>query len=152
LLSARVIEIFALAVRHVLVGLLDAREHLFVERLLETGGRFHHRLGVIGLGLEISQDVFVGLSLVSHPPVFVRNRIAMDLRGLRDFFGDWRFWWLFLSKHLNSIQYDKRRQRGGRQQNRWFEFHDSSALTKFFGIKQAGRDQVCDFSAKPEAR
>jgi len=38
LLGACVIEIIALAVRHVLVGLLDTSEHLFVERLLETGG------------------------------------------------------------------------------------------------------------------
>src|SRR6266542_5101539 len=112
LLGARVIEVIALAIGHVLVGLLDAREHLFVERLLETGGRLHHRVGVIGLGLEVGQDVFVGLRLVGHPGVIVRDRVAVDLRGLRSLPGGRRFRRLFLSSHLLKNNRRNRRPPG----------------------------------------
>jgi hypothetical protein len=61
LLGARVVEVAALAIGDVDVGLLDPRQHLLVERFLEGLGGLHDRVGVGVLGLEVRLHLRVGL-------------------------------------------------------------------------------------------
>ena len=61
---------------HAEVGLLDAPEHLLVERLLQRLGRLHDRLGVGVLRLEIRDDFRV--RLLAQPEVVVVQRVAVN--------------------------------------------------------------------------
>ena len=87
-LRARVVEVLADARRHTEVGLLDAPEHLLVERLLQRLRRPHHSLGVGVLSLEVGGDV--GIGFFAEPEVVVGQRVAVDARGVRHLAGDGR--------------------------------------------------------------
>ena len=80
LLGARVVEVVAEPRRHAQVGLLDAPEHLRIERLLQRLGGLHHLLRIGVLGLEVLQDLRVGL--VAQPEVVVCERVSVDLRDM----------------------------------------------------------------------
>ncbi len=88
LFRARVVPEGALAVGDVHVRLLDPREHLLVERVLEGDGGLHHRVGVGVLGLQVGRHV--GVRLVAQPEVVVHAPVAVDLVDLRDPLGDGR--------------------------------------------------------------
>jgi hypothetical protein len=86
--GARVVEVAVLAVGHLRVGLLDARVHLLVERLLEGLGRLHHGRRVGVLGFEVGGDFRV--RLLAHPEVFVNQRLAVDFGLFGHLFRDGR--------------------------------------------------------------
>ena len=81
LFRARVIEVVADAHRDAEVGLLDAAEHLLVERLLQRLRRLHDRFGVGVLGLQVLDDL--GVLLLSQPEVVVGQRVAVNPGGVR---------------------------------------------------------------------
>ena len=81
LLGARVIGEPVALERHVLIGLLDAREHLAVERLAPRLLRRRHRLGVGVLGAQVLLDL--GRALVAQPEVVVDALVAVDGDVLR---------------------------------------------------------------------
>ncbi len=80
-LGARVVEVVANARRDAQVGLLDASEHLGVERLLKALGGLHHLFGIRVLALEVFDDL--GVTLLAQPEVVVRERVAVDLSRVR---------------------------------------------------------------------
>jgi hypothetical protein len=86
LLGARVVEEAAPPVGHGLVVLLDARQHLGVEALLEGHGWLHHRVGVGVFGGQVRGDV--GVLAVPHPEVVVDPHVAVDDVGLGHPLGD----------------------------------------------------------------
>ena len=81
LFRARVIKVLADARRHTEVGLLDAAEHLRVERLLQHLGRLHHLFGVGVLALQVLDDLRV--ALLPEPEVVVLEGVAVDVGGVR---------------------------------------------------------------------
>ncbi len=88
LFRARVIPVAVFPDRHLLVGLLDSSEHLFVQRVLQRREvpRAGGRVGV--LGVEVRLDG--GRVLLAQPGVVVGQGDAIDCRGLRDFLRDRR--------------------------------------------------------------
>src|SRR5207253_6189950 len=88
LLGPRIVEVAAPPVGDGLVVLLDAAEHLPVERLLERRGGLEARVGVGVLGLEVGDDL--GVVLLAEPEVVVLAPVAVDDVDLRDFPGDGR--------------------------------------------------------------
>ena len=88
LLRARVVPVTTLAIGDREVGLLDPREHLFVEAFLEGAGTLKRRFGVGVLGREMRCDPRV--VLVAHPEVVVLDRLAMERDGMRTTRGDGR--------------------------------------------------------------
>ena len=81
LLRARVVEVAALAGGHVGVRLLDAREHLVVQLLLERLRRLHDRFRIGELGAQVGLDL--GRALVAQPEVVVHQGVAVDLDLVR---------------------------------------------------------------------
>ena len=75
LLRARVIEVVAAAVRDGLVVLLDARQHLRVERVDERRRGLHDRLGVGVLRAEVRHHL--GVVLPAKPEIVVRAPITV---------------------------------------------------------------------------
>ena len=82
LLGARVIVVLALTIGHVHVGLLDARQHLRIERFLKRRGGRHDRPGVGVLALQVRAHP--GVVLVSQPMVVVHALPAVDGGLVRD--------------------------------------------------------------------
>ncbi len=80
-LRARVVEEAALAIGHVRVRLLDAREHLVVEPLLQRLRRLHEGLGVGQLGIQVA--LHLRRPLVAHPEVVVHEGVAVDRGRVR---------------------------------------------------------------------
>ena len=76
----------AQAVGHRLVVLLDARQHLRVERLLEGRGGFHHRVGIGVFRGQVGDDL--GVVLLPHPVVVVLAHVAVDHVGPGNLPGD----------------------------------------------------------------
>ncbi len=76
LLCARVIEVVALAHRDREIGLLDAREHLVVQLLLQRLGVLQERLAMDVLGLEMSGDR--RCALLAQPVVIIDPRVAVN--------------------------------------------------------------------------
>ncbi len=87
-LRPRIVEVPAPAVRDGLVVLLDASEHLGVERVLQRLGRLQDRVGVGVLGPEMGQDL--GVVLLPEPVIVVLAPVAVDDVDLRDLPGDGR--------------------------------------------------------------
>ena len=87
-LGPRVVQPAPEGVRDGLVVLLDAGQHLAVERLAERGGRLRQRLGVGVLRLQVGDDV--GRVLLAQPGVVVLERVAVDDGDLGDFLRDGR--------------------------------------------------------------
>jgi hypothetical protein len=87
-LRPRVVEPAQVRIGHALVVLLDARQHLAVERGLERLGRLHHLVGVGVLGLEVGGDL--GRVLVAQPVVLVLPDLAVHDLGPGDLPGDGR--------------------------------------------------------------
>ena len=106
LLRARVIPVVAETIRHAQVGLLDAAEHLRVQRVLEFLRRRHHGVGVGILGFQVRDDLRVGF--LAQPEVVVFQSQAVDLRFVRHFLRDGR---LCRGPGLGD-------QRGGQRENR----------------------------------
>ncbi len=79
LLGPRVVPVRAVPGGNREVGLLDAREHLLVERLLQGLRRLHHRVGVGVLRLQVGGDVRVGL--LPQPEIVVQPLLAVQLRA-----------------------------------------------------------------------
>ena len=106
---ARVIEVRALAIRHLDVGLLDPAQHLVIELLLQLRGGLHHLVGVGVLGLEVGDGL--GALLVAEPAVFIDAVLSMKSQGLRDFLGHRR-----LHRFGNRVQgqhaHDEKREDG----------------------------------------
>ena len=75
LLRARVIEVVAAAVRDGLVVLLDARQHLRVERVDERRRGLHDRFGVGVLRAEVRHHL--GIVLPAKPEIVVRAPITV---------------------------------------------------------------------------
>src|SRR4029077_11004741 len=86
LLRARVIEVAAAAEGHRGVILLDAAEHLLVERLLERLRGLQELAGIGILFAEIGGDG--GIVLLAQPEVVVLARVAVEHVDLGDFFRD----------------------------------------------------------------
>ena len=86
LFGARVIPVVPVAGRDAQIGLLDAPEHLLVERFLQGLPRRHDGFGVRVLGFEVRRDFRVGL--VPHPEIVVLEGVAVDLRFARHLFRD----------------------------------------------------------------
>ena len=61
-------------------------QHLVVERLPQLLRRLHHRVGIRILGLEMTHDL--GVAFVAKPEIVVRERAAVDLRGVSVLRGD----------------------------------------------------------------
>ncbi len=76
LLGAGRVPEAALPVGRALVRLLDAPEHLAVERLLQAGGGLHDGVGVGVLGLQVGGHG--GVRLVAQPEVVVLAGLAVD--------------------------------------------------------------------------
>jgi len=70
------------------VRLLDAREHLLVDRFAERLERLRHLRGVLVLRVEVSDDF--GVALLAQPEVIVHATIAELDGGLRLFRGEGR--------------------------------------------------------------
>ena len=88
-LGTRVIEIVAVLVRYIYIGLLDATEQLVIELLLQRFGRLHDSLGIGVLGIEVSFDFRV--FLVAQPEVVVDELVTVDLGHFWNLLGDgWR--------------------------------------------------------------
>ncbi len=85
-LRARVIEITAIQEWDVDVRLLDAPQHLVVELLLQRLRGLHEVFRIGQLGLQIR--LHLRCALVAQPVVVVGERLAVDLRGVRDLLGD----------------------------------------------------------------
>ena len=75
-LRARVVDVGAAPVGDAGVVLLDAREHLLVEGVLERLRALHDGVGVRVLGLEIRRHL--GTVLVAQPGIFVLAALAVD--------------------------------------------------------------------------
>ena len=73
---ARVIEIRTIAIGNTQIGLLDAPEHLVVQRLLELLGVRHDGFGVVVLRIEVRDDGWIGL--FAKPGVIINARIAVQ--------------------------------------------------------------------------
>ncbi len=71
---ALVIPVLVVPVGHALVGLLDAREHLAVQRVAELGERARHLLRVAVLGVEVFDHPRV--RLVAQPEIRVHAPLA----------------------------------------------------------------------------
>ena len=87
LLRPLVVPVRSNSNRRARVVLLDAREHLAVEPLLQLFGRFHHRVGVRRFGVQVRLDF--RCPFVAKPEVIVAQRVAIDLRDVRLLAGDW---------------------------------------------------------------
>jgi hypothetical protein len=70
------VEIAPEAIGNREIGLLDAGEHLGVERLLKGFGRFKDGVGVGVFGLEVVDDL--GVFFFAEPGVIVDAKIAVE--------------------------------------------------------------------------
>mmetsp|Transcript_8006 Transcript_8006/g.15536 ORF Transcript_8006/g.15536 Transcript_8006/m.15536 type:complete len:262 (-) Transcript_8006:131-916(-) len=94
LLRLGVVQVIAVGVRVVLIGLLQMPLHFFVQLLLERLQAFGHGRRVVVLGIQMSNHLRIGAVVIPHPIVHI---FGLNRRV------HW-FWPAVLTIHMSKLQ------------------------------------------------